>query len=737
MRIHTKQLILATLLLIMAWSAPQAQEGFETITVTARKEKQPVFDVPLSLSVLQGDNLDQLRYSGMDVRFMTNRTPSLQVMSGFGRIYPYFFIRGLGNTDFDMNASQPVSIIHDGIVLENPWLKGAPIFDVDRIEVLRGPQGTFFGRNTPAGIVKVETARPTWDFEGYSQLSYGRFGSINFEGAVSGPLASSTLASRLSLSVQQRNDWIDNTYTGEEKVLGGYSDLSGRVQFLWTPTENLSGRFKFHYRDLDSYARAFRANALLPGETALRSDLRRDKVAHDGKNSQTLSNHGFSTELLYDLGSIKLISLTGGEWLNGLSRGDVDGGFGSLTRPPTGPAGFIPFTAETADQISALSQLSQEFRLEHKASKSFRWRVGAFYFNEKLDMDGFSFDTLNGNTQNGFIRQEQLTRAWALFTATTLSISEKWTTSGGIRISQDNKEYTSERLQSPIGAGPISPIHRNPSASVPSWDASLRYQMTPGIQPYARVASSFRAPSIQGRLLFSNDVTVADTEKIISLETGVKLRLWQQRLHLDLSTYQFWMSDQQLTAGSGVNNANRLVNADRTLGQGFEAEGALALGYGFNLNFGLSYNDTRLDDPGLFIQPCGSKCTVLDPPGPVPGTVSIHGNPLPQAPRWMANLNLGYTYDFFDGSKLILSTDWAYRSRINFFLYESLEFRDDQLLEGGVRLTWRSPLDNWEVMVFGRNILNDLSPTGGIDFNNLATYVNEPPFWGLGAVAHF
>ena len=138
----------------------QPQHALEDITVTARKQEQRAFDVPLSLSVLQGEGLDRLRASGMDVRFLTNRVPSLQVMSGFGRIYPYFFIRGLGNTDFDMNASQPVSVMHDGIVLENPWLKGHPIFDVERVEVLRGPQGTLFGRNTPAGIVKVESARP-------------------------------------------------------------------------------------------------------------------------------------------------------------------------------------------------------------------------------------------------------------------------------------------------------------------------------------------------------------------------------------------------------------------------------------------------------------------------------------------------------------------------------------------------------------------------------------------------
>lgn len=710
-------------------------EKAETITVTARREEQLASDVPLSLSVLQGEKLNELRSSGMDVRFMTNRAPSLQAASSFGRMYPYFFIRGLGNTDFDMNASQPVSVIHDGIVLENPWLKGQPIYDVQRIEVLRGPQGTLFGRNTPAGIVKVETARPTWQREGYGHITYGRFGSVNVESAVSGPLIADTLAARISLSLQHRDDWIDNTHTIEEDVLGGHRDMSGRVQLLWTPTKNLSTRFKYHQRDLDAYARAFHANALVRGQAQLRPGFRRDHVAHDGKNSQDLSNQGFSAELLYEGENFKLISLTGWEQLDGFTQGDVDGGFGSVGNPPSGPNGQIPFTSETADRMSDLRQLSQEFRLEYKVSQDFRWQTGIFYFDEKLEMDGFSYNTLSASVQNGHIHQEQSTKAWGVFAATTWQMTDKLESSTGIRISKDNKDYTTERLQSPIG--PIGPIDKELTDSVPSWDLGLRYRIKPGMQSYVRVASSFRAPSVQGRLLFGDTVTVADTEKIVSLESGLKLRLWEQRLHLDVSAYKFWMKDQQLTAGSGTSNINRLINADRTVGHGLEVEGTLAFDYGLTLDFGVSYNRTKLDDPGLFIQPCGSNCTVLDSPGEVSGTVSIDGNSLPQVPEWMANFNLSYTYNLANGSALALSTDWAYRSRINFFLYESEEFRDDRLVEAGVQLAWYSPQGSWKVAAFGRNIFDDLSPTGGLDFNTLAAYVNEPPFWGLSVSRSF
>ena len=135
----------------------------EEVMVTARKREQRSFEVPLSVSTIRGEKSDALRSSGLDIRFLSNRTPSLQMESSFGRVFPRFYIRGLGNTDFDLNASQPVSVLYDGVVLENALLKGFPAFDLDRIEVLRGPQGTLFGRNTPAGTVKFESARPHAD----------------------------------------------------------------------------------------------------------------------------------------------------------------------------------------------------------------------------------------------------------------------------------------------------------------------------------------------------------------------------------------------------------------------------------------------------------------------------------------------------------------------------------------------------------------------------------------------
>ena len=709
----------------------------EEVVVTARKREQRSFEVPLSVSTLRGERFDTIRSSGMDIRFLSNRTPSLQMESSFGRIFPRFYIRGLGNTDFDLNASQPVSLLYDGVVLENAMLKGFPAFDLDRVEVLRGPQGTLFGRNTPAGIVKLESARPTQTLEGYGRLSYGRFNSSNFEGAASGPIIPSVLLARVSLLAQWRDDWVDNEHTAEDDILGGHQDLAGRVQLLWTPTPELEARLKFHARDLEGTARLFRANILSKGEGGLVQNFSRGSIAHDGRNEQSLSTQGLGIEVRYDIGDFQLVSLTGFERLINFSRGDIDGGYGAAFLPTSGP-GVIPFPSETASGIPRLQQFSQEIRLMSPAARRLDYQFGLYYFYEFVEMEDFNYNTLAAGALDGVARQEQESTARAVFAALTYQMLEDLELGAGLRLSHDAKDYTAWRDQAPAVTekGPLAPIHQNPQDTVWSGDMSLRYQVAPNVQTYLRAARGFRAPSIQGRLLFGDDVTVADTETILSFEGGTKLRLWEQRLHLNMAAFQYFMQDQQLTAVGGEANFNRLVNADSTIGRGVEAELTFLPITALEVSAGLSYNYTRIDDPNLAIQGCGAPCTMLDPPV-ADGIYAIDGNSLPQAPKWIADMALSYAFSLPAGIRFVASTDWAYRSRVRFFLYDSVEYADDWLLVGGVRLACLLPHANVEVALIGRNILNDTSPTGGIDFNNLTGYVNEPRFWSLEIVRRF
>jgi iron complex outermembrane recepter protein len=229
--------------LALAFAAPafaQTTEPVEagklqTINVTAERRTENIKDVPSAVFSLSGEKLDVINSSGQDVRMLSGRVPSLNIESSFGRAFPRFYIRGYGNTDFRSNASQPVSLVYDDVVQENPILKGFPVFDLAAVEVLAGPQGTLFGRNTPAGVVKFDSVKPSKKQEAYGSVSLATFGTVNAEGAGNIQLGESA-AVRISAQVQHRNDWVTNTVANAPTHdFEGYDDRAIRLQALLTP----------------------------------------------------------------------------------------------------------------------------------------------------------------------------------------------------------------------------------------------------------------------------------------------------------------------------------------------------------------------------------------------------------------------------------------------------------------------------------------------------------------------
>jgi len=196
----------------------QMEGILEEIIVTAQKREESLQDVPISVHSMQGESLNALFSGSEDILALSGRVPGLYAESSNGRSAPRFYMRGLGNIDFDLAASQPVSLIMDEVVMENVVLKGFPLFDVQNIEVIRGPQGTLFGRNTTAGIVKINTRRPGDEFNGYVKGSFASFGGMNLEGAAGGSLINDKLTARVSALHRSRDNWITNGHTGEESL---------------------------------------------------------------------------------------------------------------------------------------------------------------------------------------------------------------------------------------------------------------------------------------------------------------------------------------------------------------------------------------------------------------------------------------------------------------------------------------------------------------------------------------
>jgi iron complex outermembrane receptor protein len=716
----------------------------EEITVTAQKREENIQEVPLSVTTFDPDELALLSAGGADVKTISARVPSLLLESSFGRAFPRFYIRGLGNTDFDLNASQPVSMVVDEVVLENPILKGMPLFDVQRTEVLRGPQGTLFGRNTPAGIVKFDTVKPSRETDGFARVSYGTYDNVDFKGAVGGAL-SDTVSARASLLFQSQSDWIDNTFTGEDDALGGQRTWAGRLQLLWEPSEKLHALANVHGWDLDGTARVFRANILRPGTGELVDGYAQDEVAQDGLNEQRIREFGGVLKLDYDFGPATLTSVTGYETLDRMySRGDIDGGYGAVFAPPSGP-GLIPFPSESADGLPKLDQFTQEVRLaSHSQKGAWDWLLGFYYFDESLKAETFSYNTLApGNPQDGYAFQTQDATSWAAFASIDFRATDRWTLKGGLRYTTDKKDFSAERTDPTFQLPTVRPIDVSTDADLVTWDLSAAYRATESVNLYGRVGTGFRAPSIQGRILFcadfdggtnpaTNCVSVADEEKITSFEAGVKTEI-ASKLRLNLDGYLYQVDGQQIVAVGGQYNTATLLNADRTNGYGFEADLDFAPTSEWLFTLGASYNHTEIDDPNLAVATCGGGCTVTNPI--VDGLARVDGNALPHAPEWIVSGIVDYRHVIGQGV-LKASADWAYHSEKSFFLYQSREFVGDSF-ELGARVAYAFAKGRFEVAAFGRNLLDAEVVQNGIDFNNLTGMTNEPRTIGLEVVAKF
>jgi len=711
--------------------AAEDEARIETVIVTAERRTENIRDVPISVSTLSDENLAVLASGGQDVRMLAGRTPSLNVESSFGRAFPRFYIRGYGNTDFRLNASQPVSLIYDEVVQENPILKGFPIFDLDHIEVLRGPQGTLFGRNTPGGVVKFDSVKPEFETGGYVSASGATYATTNVEGAINVPL-SKAWAVRLSGLYQHRDDFVGNTRTGQDDVYEGYNDRAARLQLLYQPGDRLSVLINAHARDLDGTARLFRANIIARGTDDLVSGFDADQISIDGRNEQHLSIEGGNVRISWDVGPFVLHSITGYESLDTFSRGDIDGGFGcGFCNLPNGP-GFVPFASETADGIPQLDQLTQEIRLESRNDGPFNWQAGAYYFDEDYDQESFGYDSLANGALTQYLRSNQTNESWALFASAIYELSDAFNVRAGVRYTSDDKKFVSGQ---PTGFTftPGLPTSADLSDSEVSWDVSGTYALNDAINLYARVASGYRGSSVQPASAFGNQ-SIAGPETNTSIEVGIKADLFDRRATLAFDIYQFQIDDQQLTAVGGGSNAVRLLNADKTTGYGAELDLQAYLTDALLVTAGISYNDTEIDDPSLQVAPCFA-CTVTDPIDPVTRLARIDGNPLPQAAEVIANLTVRYGLQLGSG-ELFGYLDWSYRSEVNFFLYESVEFTGPSLSELGLRIGYNWG-DRYEVAVFGRNITDEEVVTGGIDFNNLTGFINEPQILGVSLSAKF
>eukprot|EP01093_Parvamoeba_rugata_P001798 TRINITY_DN122_c0_g1_i11.p2 TRINITY_DN122_c0_g1~~TRINITY_DN122_c0_g1_i11.p2 ORF type:complete len:788 (+),score=224.85 TRINITY_DN122_c0_g1_i11:18661-21024(+) len=361
----------------------------EQITVTAQKRTQSIQEVPISVATLSGEKFESLFSGGEDILALAVRVPGLYAESSNGRVAPRFYIRGLGNTDFDLAASQPVSIIMDEVVMENVVLKSFPLFDVQQVEVLRGPQGTLFGKNASAGVVNMTTKRPSDEFEGSAEVTLFQDNEYRLKTSVSGALNDNVNGS-LTVLKSQFDGYIKNVYNNE--MTNGYDKEGVRAMLDIEAGNDTDVLFIFEnvksddsccadlelspsYRHPDSEA--------LPNSTGTGDlDLEQRLIDHDFETRTLDETTGFSMQVDTMFGDHQFTSITAyRDWDNTEFR---EGDFTSTAGTRPFPVFGEPFQLHDVGAQN-WKQTSQEFRIASPVGKAFDYQVGAFWWTQKSE----------------------------------------------------------------------------------------------------------------------------------------------------------------------------------------------------------------------------------------------------------------------------------------------------------------------------------------------------------------
>lgn len=521
-------------------------DGLAEVVVTAQRRTESVQDVGIAMSVLSGDSLAAKDITG--VSDLKNAVPSLQVEPAFGSSQPQFRLRGIGFIDYTSNNTSPVGVSLDGVAFALPIQTQGLLFDVDRIEVLRGPQGTLYGRNSTGGVINFISNRPTADTHAGVSVEYGSHNLVAAEAFVSGTLAPSLLG-RLSVATEQGGAWQRDRTTGLS--LGDKDKVAVRGQLEWSPAQIVDLRLGLHYardksdeeglRLLAPYPDAAGVTPLLPADTSRYVtgwELRPDFAALVGlkpgaKPGLNNSNSGVDLTGDVDLGFAKLTSITAYNKLIRREYGDWDA-----------------TNLNDSDEYlnSDFNQFSEELRLASK-NGPLEWVVGAIYSNEDLH-EYFYSDFRDVPYIGGIVltNYEQVANSVGVFGQGSYAFTDQWKLTLGAREDHESRELIGLNTGFPLAGISFSggPLSRGAESNLPSGKVELDYKPIADTLIYASVSRGVKSGGFTAHNTVSAPaVDPFQPERLTAYELGAKTEV-AKTLRASGAVYYYRYRDQQI-----------------------------------------------------------------------------------------------------------------------------------------------------------------------------------------------
>jgi iron complex outermembrane recepter protein len=697
-------------------AAPRA--ALEEIVVTAQRREERLQDVPIAISAMGAEDL-AVR-GATDLTALRGSVPSLTISSFAGaNASNLISIRGVAGQLIPIGAAQAAAIYLDGVYLSRPDAGFFSLDDVERIEVLRGPQGTLYGRNATAGAVNIITRNPSDTLHGGINVSYGNYDAIAARGSLSGPIAGGFSAG-LSASYDKHDGYVTNIVTGNDFDDADSYTVRGKLRydspegaFDATLSADTSGWDGHLYSD-NVYSTAPAGGTYVGiGDP---KEIQMDPLTDQLTDSEIRSD-GVALTLNYAAtDSLAFSSITSAR------KVEIDHTY-------DGDGTAVPFALSVASNNS--DTLSQEVRASYTGAR-FRATIGGNYLREEGD---FSFSAVAPSLPPSRPLLVSTTLdTYAMFGQVEFDLTEQLTLVGGARYNREDRDFVTDyRLQ----AGRMMAGNIEDSVVIPS--AGINYKVTPDVLLYTKFSQGYQAPGFNfapGIAAVSPDTF--DAEELLAYEAGIKSQLWDRRVTLNAAAFYYDYKDLQVRSAvlDGSVIFTRIDNATNAVVQGAEVELAVSLTDALKVNAQVAYLDTAYEEFCQLI--AGGTPRGNDPLCANPTQASREGNRLNQAPEWSGGIGIDYAITVGNLGELTAHVDYAWASNVYYSTVNTPDVSSGDWDKFGARLGFQ--LTNGpELYVYGRNLndkqyhalLNAVTPT--FVFGT----VSEPRTYGAGARYRF
>lgn len=681
-----------------AQSQTEDVRQLDAVVVTATRREQSLQKVPVAVSVVTGKELDQKQKSTLET--IISEVPTVTFRAGSSNKDTSLFVRGVGTITTSPGVEPSVSTVVDGVVLSRPGQATLDLLDVERVEVLRGPQGTLFGKNASAGVINIVTKKPTADSTGFIDVYATSDHEERIKVGASGSLIPEKLTANVTALLGKFEGNVKNI--NNDKDINGYDNEGFRTKFEYIASDDLVLGFAADYLHKKSTS----PNGVVAKNTDPKYPDYLGSIQIGTENRESIEgtqshiddvNQGLSFTADWTLDNHQISSITAYRQWENTQILDSD----QLGAPNH-------HFADIADRGDVDNkQFSQELRIKPLSSDKFNYVAGLYFSKNKTDeiyqRRSIWWDNTDYTTDTGRADYNIDSSNYAIFGEGTYNITERLRVLAGLRVTNDELSYEHARVSSITPAVGIKNAIRSPYASSDSTSETgvsgrigPQFDISPNINSYLTYSRGYKGPAYNVYFnMQAIDTPVIDSETADSFELGFKTQWLDNRLRLNLAAFHTAYENYQANFRTLDPNGfpiTRLVNAGDVYTQGVELDSSFK--YSPDLSFSLAVANTiaRIDD---FQCPAGDSACV-----------NVNGKPLPFSPDWKANAQVDKFVSLANNRRLELSAQYSWQSDVQYSLDQNPNTIEPSfgIWNGSVALNDLS--SNWRVALQVRNILD-------------------------------